>query len=88
MTSPVGLTRAEEAQESQQPAVRIVVKAPPGAQVCRVGKAVSGVDCEAAATCRVVWPDGDRTLACADCAGRAELQAENLHAAVRVEPLR
>ena len=88
MTNPIGLTRDEEAMEQQQPEVRIVVKAQPGAAVCRVGKAVTGIDCEAAATCQIVWQDGDRTPACADCAGRAELQAENLHTSVRIEPLR
>ena len=65
MTRPVGLTRAEEEHEQQQPEVRVVVKAEPGARACRIGKAVSGVDCVAAATCRVVWTDGDRTDACA-----------------------
>lgn len=88
MTTPIGLTRAEEALEQQQPEVRVVVKAAPGAPVCRVGRAVTGIDCEAAATCRVIWPDGDKTDACADCAERARLQAENLHFALHIEPLR
>lgn len=89
MSSPVDLTRAEEAQEQRQPEVRIIVKAPPGAPACRVGKAVSGIDCEAAATCRVVWPDGDRTDACADCAERAKMQAERNHrTTLRVDPIR
>ena len=88
MTAPVGLTRAEEALEQQQPEVRIVVKAPPGAAACRVGQAVSGVDCGAAATCRIVWPDAATTPACGDCADRAQLQAGNLHFEVQIEPLR
>lgn len=88
MTSPIGLTRAEEEREQQQPETRVVVKAAPGATLCRVGRAVTGIDCEAAATCRVVWPDGDKTNSCADCAERAQLQAKNLHFAVRIEPLR
>ena len=86
--NPIGLTRAEEAMEQQQPEVRIVVKASPGAAVCRVGRAVTGIDCEAAATCRIVWPDDDVTPACDDCAQRANMQAESCHRTLRIEPLR
>lgn len=88
MTNPIGLTRAEEEREHQQPEPRVVIKAPPGAIGCKVGRAVTGIDCDAAATCRVVWPDGDKTDACADCAERARLQAENLHFSIRIESLR
>ena len=88
MTNPIGLTRAEEEHEQQRPEVRVVVKAPPGAVVCRVGRAVTGIDCEAAATRQIVWPDDDVTPACDDCAQRAELQAQSFHRTLRVEPLR
>ena len=89
MTNPIGLTRAEEASEQQQPEVRIVIKATPGAIKCRVSVPPNGDDCVAAATCTIFWPDGDETTACADCARRLSQQAETQHhTTLRVEPIR
>lgn len=83
---PVGLTRAEEEAEHRAPA-RAVVCAATGRPRCRASVPPLGDDCPAEATRAVVWPDGDRTPVCADCAARLAQQAESHRSAVRVEPI-
>lgn len=84
---PVGLTRAEQAAEEAPAAPRVVVHAQPGARKCRASVPPSGDSCPAAATRVVVWPDGDRTETCAECAGRLAQQALSHKSSVRVELL-
>ena len=89
MTSPVGLTRAEE-EALQPPAPRVVVVAPPGVPTCRVLQP-GGEGCPAAATCRIVWASRDGqdkpTSACADCAERLQQLASAHRTILSVEPL-
>jgi len=47
----------------------------------------SGDSCTASATHRIVWPDGDKTPACAECVIRARQLAETHKSTVVVEPL-
>lgn len=84
MTKPVGLTRAEEEREHKQPEIRVVVRAPPGAEKCRASVLPDGGACPAAATYRVTWKDGDTTLMCRECALRMEQTAQPS----RVDPIR
>lgn len=89
MTNPIGLTRAEEASEQRQAEPHVVVVAPPGVIRCRASVPPNGDDCKAAATCTILWPDGDETPACGDCARRLNQQAETQHhTTLRVEPIR
>ena len=86
--NPVGLTRAE--QDGQQPpgAPRIALRAAPGEPFCRITVPPHGEACGAAVTRRIVWPDGDATLACLDCALRmAQLAALEYRTPLRVESL-
>ena len=81
---PVGLTRAEEAsQQEREPQARIA--APLGTVRCRISVSPNGDDCVAAATKRIVWRDGDKTPACADCV--LQMQQQLPGAIVRIEPL-
>jgi hypothetical protein len=81
---PVGLTRAEEALEEVQPQ-KARVAAPPGTVRCRSG---AFGDCPAAATCQIVYQDGDKAPACAECALHMQQLAESNRSSVRIEPLR
>jgi hypothetical protein len=90
VTTPVGLTRAEEEREQQQspePRARSPV-APPGAALCRASVPPGGGDCGAAATVTVVWSDADRTPMCDECAQRTQQLAQSHRAAVKVESVR
>lgn len=92
MTTPIGLTRAEEALEQKPPEVRVVVKAPPGALTCRVVVPPDGKECGAAATHRIVWPSRDGwdkpTSACKDCVVRMQQLAESHRTVIHIEPIR
>jgi hypothetical protein len=87
--NPVGLTRAEEASERKEgEAPKVIVVAPPGVARCRISVPPNGDDCPAAATCTIVWPDGDRTPACMDCAQRtAQMAQQGHHSSIRLERL-
>jgi hypothetical protein len=83
--NPIGLTRAEEAKElatissKREPA-------PAGALGCRIiATGPEGKACGAAAVSFVVWLDGDRTPACAECAANMQVMAPG--SIVRLEPL-
>ena len=81
---PVGLSRAEEVlQEKREEHAREA--APPGTVRCKMSVPPNGDDCVSAATRRIVWRDGDRTPACADCALEAHQRLPG--AVVRVESL-
>ena len=84
--NPIGLTSAEQAQETTTPPIARQ-PAPAGAVPCRI--TVPGGDaCGAAATGRIVWPDRTKTPACADCAQQMALKAQSAGAPlVGVEPL-
>lgn len=84
--NPIGLTSAEQAQETTTPPIARQ-PAPAGAPQCRI--TVPGGDaCGASATGRIVWPDRTKTPACADCAQQMALKAQSAGAPlVGVEPL-
>lgn len=86
--NPVGLTSAERASE-QPSAPRVIVLPVPGEPSCRITVPPDGDACGAAATRRIVWPDGDVTLVCLDCALRmAQLAVLEYRTTLRVELLR
>jgi hypothetical protein len=85
--NPIGLTRAEEERERSHEPPTATVPAPPGALACRIGVPPEGRGCGAAATGLLVWPDGDKTPACAACAAQMAVVAQAHHSSVRVEPL-
>ena len=84
--NPVGLTQAEEAVEHPRAVPSTAAKAAPGEPSCRVVVPPSGEACGGRASRRLVWPDGDATLACADCAALMVQQAEAHSARQRVDP--
>jgi len=86
MTDPIGLTRAEEANERQTEAVP-TVKAAAGQPSCRITVPPEGNACGALADRRIRWHDGEATLACANCAMRMVQLAESHKTILRVEPL-
>lgn len=88
MADPIGLTRAEEAQEQQQSARKPPEPAPPGVARCRIPLQPSGDACPAAAKFVVVWPDNERTPACFDCGERMVLMAKSHKTDAKLEPLR
>jgi hypothetical protein len=74
--NPVGLTNAEQTQEtSAAPVVHPL--APAGAVSCRIVVPATGEACGAVATGRIVWPDRTRTPACADCARLMDQKAQS-----------
>lgn len=51
--------------------------APKGTPSCRVVVLPDGQACGAIATLKIVWSDGDVTLACVDCADRMATLAQS-----------
>jgi hypothetical protein len=86
VSDPVGLTRAEEA--NQQPAETVpTARAAPGQPSCRITVPPGGDACGAVADRRIRWHDGEATPACANCAMRMVQLAESHRTILRVEPL-
>jgi hypothetical protein len=83
---PVGLTRAEEEAEQPPEAPRAVAAVQPGRPRCQAAVPPTGDRCVAEARGHLVWPDGDRSLACADCARRLQQLGESHRSSVRFEP--
>lgn len=74
--NPVGLTSAEQAQESAAAPVPHR-PAPAGVAQCQIVVPATGTACGAVATGRIVWPDRTKTAACADCARLMNLKAKS-----------
>ena len=86
MTDPIGLTRAEEANEQQVDTVP-TVQAAAGQPSCRITVPPEGNACGALADRRILWHDGESTPACANCALRMAQLAESHRTILRVEPI-
>lgn len=83
--NPIGLTLAEEEREHRSVGRTTVGQAGPGALGCRATLLPDGRVCGAEARIVVVWPDGDRTLVCDDCALRLRILAESHRVRLRTE---
>lgn len=84
--NPIGLTRAEEEQET--PTAPTQQPAPKGAVRCQITVPPEGKACGATAVGRIVWnKDDPKTPACADCAQRMDAQARTFGDNIRFEPL-
>jgi|HubBroStandDraft_1064217.scaffolds.fasta_scaffold78010_3 hypothetical protein len=84
--NPIGLTQEEEA--SQQPAGSApVAKARDGQPSCRITVPPEGEACGATVEWRIVWHDGEETLACANCVVRMRQLAESHRTVLRYKPL-
>jgi len=88
--NPVGLTRAEEANEHAPTAPSGErPKAPEGTPACQV-VTQSGQACGVAAEARIVRvrdPEADKTPACLDCAGRMRELAQSFGSNIKLESL-
>jgi hypothetical protein len=85
--NPVGLTRAEEAsQRATSAGPRVIVLPNPGDPGGRATLPPDGRVCGAAVRRAITWPDGDRTLVCADCALRLTQLAASHQSSLRVDP--
>jgi hypothetical protein len=86
VSDPIGLTRAEEANQQQTETVP-TVRATLGQPSCRITVPPEGNACGALADRRILWHDGEATPACENCAMRMTQLAESHKTILRVEPL-
>ena len=84
--NPIGLTQAEEANQ-QQPATTPTARAAAGQPSCRITMPPDGEACGSAVEWRIVWHDGEKTLACTNCVLRMRQLAESHRTILRVEPI-
>jgi hypothetical protein len=82
MTNPIDLSIEEmRGNLTRDP----VTPAPAGTQACCVIVPPSGNACGATATRQIVWPDGDVTPACVDCANNMAALAQSHRTVVTIK---